>query len=518
MRSKTLSSDFTILRKDLTRFAPVWLGLSAYLILWTSGLYTSQQYNDIYYEPVAPIFAPIIALAVFGYLCDPTECNMVHSLPVRRERLFIIHIASACLMFLVPTGIFCAVTRDIATQTAVYRFVFMGVEFLLQFSIGVLCMMLTGRKIGAALLYIFIQCLPLIINLIMENLYLPLLPGLYLDNNYPLLIPSLLVANFADFMHKTGMRLTDWAFVIIYTLLCLGILAISILLYRRRKLEHAGDLLAVSWLNPIFAACSGITGASAMVLFDYKDNFVMLLLGCAIGYLSYWMLSKKTARVFTPKILGGFACLIAVLAGTMYLTSLDPLDRVYYVPEPQKVEKVSLNQGYYDSDDFYTTDPAVIETLTSLHADIAAQCVPEALSNFGTSEGNILFITYELKNGRTVHRKYYCKDDGLLKRFNWYLSQPIVFFRNEGPDFATVDVHYYGDLMYLDPRLLQELTKVVLTECREGRMLDYEYRYTGWHLTFVEKGTDRHTYLSIPETAVDTIAWLEANTAALYEP
>lgn len=514
MRSKTLSCDFTLFRKDLTRFAPVWLGLCAWMILWAIGIRSVQQYDGYYYEPVAPVLAPILALVVFGYLCDPTECNMVHSLPIRRERLFMIHVAAAFVMFLVPTAIFCAVTRDYGTQSAIYRFIFIALEFLLLFSIGILCMMLTGRKIGAALLYLFIQCFPIIIGLIIDRLYLPLLPGLYLNNDYTALCPMLLVGSYADFRRPTGIHGDDWAYIGCIAMISVAILAASLLLYRRRKLEHAGDLLAASWMDPFFAVCSAITGTSVMVFLGYDLEPVILLLGGTIGYFSYWMLSKKSARVFTLRIVGGLACLVAVFVGSLYVTSLDPLNLVNRIPETGQVEKVTLGRGYYSNDDFYSSDPAIIADISSLHMSIAETCTSEPPSGYVYSEGDTVLFTYELKNGRTMYREYYCDDDELLKKTTWYLSQPIAFFKNENPVFSTVHVSFLGDAMYLDPRLLPELTKVVLNECREGRMFDYEYRYTAWHLTFVEKDTNMYTYLSIPETAVDTIAWLKANCTA----
>ena len=511
MRSKKLSSELTILRKDLTRFAPAWLSLCAYLLIWASTIITTGERWGDSYEPLAPIFAPIFALVIFGYLCDPTECNMVHSLPIRRERLFVIHTVAACLMFLIPTGIFCIATRNFAIQKAVYRFLFMGLEFLFLFSIGVLSMMLTGRKIGAALLYIFIQSFTIIAGLIINNLYLPLLPGVVISEDWGLLSPMFIVGNYADFMKNTVLTWEEWSFLLLFTLISLVILGISMLLYRRRKLEHAGDLLAVSWLDPFFAACSCLTGASAMVLFGYDMNYVMLLLGSAVGYLSYWMLSKKTARVFTPKILGGYVCLIAALLGSMYLTHLDPLDRVYYVPQPHKVAEATIGQYFYDTDKFVTTDPERIAELAALHGDIAAHDVPRELSENDPIDGRRIYITYKMKNGLTIQREYHCSDQALLDRAAWFLSQPEARFQRQKPVFSSIRVRFYNEELYLDPRLMTELTGIVLTECHEGRMFNFEYAGTGWSISFVMADTEWYTYLDVPETAVDTLAWLEAN-------
>ena len=513
MRSKTLSSDLTILKKDLTRFAPVWLSLCAWLVIWGISIKSEpQSYSGSnFYEPIAPIFAPILAIVVFGYLSDPRECHVVHSLPLRRERLFMVHTIAACLMFLVPTALFCAVTGESATQGAMYRFLFIALEFLFLFSIGVLCVMLTGRKIGAGLLYLFIQCLSFIVGVLVQNLYLPLLPGVYLAGDYFLMSPMLLVGGYADFIHSTPLSPGDWAFLAVFFLISAAILAVSLILYRRRKLEHAGDLLAVSWLDPFFAVCSGVTGASAMILFDYEMDPFVLLLGCVIGYFAYWMLSKKTARVFTPKLVVGLVCLIAALVGSIYLVHLDPLDRVYYVPEPSQVKTISLGQGYYEAEDFTSDDQAVIEDISKLHLELAEHHVSHSLELNDSIDRRRIFISYDLENGRSIHREYDCADEALLDQAAWYLSQPIAVFGAESPSFSTIEVHYRGDAVYLDPRLLTELSGIVLTECHEGRMFEFGYSDGLWRLTFVQRETNWHTYLTIPDSAVDTIAWLEAH-------
>lgn len=506
MRSKKLSSESTILKKDLTRFAPVWLGLCAYLFIWGATILTKEQGHGDFYEPIAPIFAPILAIVVFGYLCDPRECHMVHSLPLRRERLFAIHVLSASVMFSIPTALFCAVTRNFAVQGAMYRFLFMNLEFLFLFSIGVFCMMLTGRKLGAALLYLFIQCLSFIAEAIIEYLYLPVLPGISLDSKYVFLSPTLIVGNYADFIHETDISSDAWMFIGVIGALSLAILALSMLLYRRRSLEHAGDLLAVGCLDPFFAVCSGLTGAAAMAFFGYDSEALLLLLGCAIGWFAYWMLSKKTGRVFTPGILGGLACLIGVLIGSVYLVHLDPLDRVYYVPEPEKVASVSLGSDY---EDFTTQDPALIDEIGVLHLQLAEHYVPSELTQYDPGAARRVHITYELKNGRRIEREYECSDRLLLDRAAWYISQPSALFQQEEPDFSSIEVRYCGEIVYLDPRLLPELETVILADCREGNMYDFDHSISGWGLTVEVRDPLWFTYLSIPTKAANTIAWLE---------
>ena len=511
MRSKILSSDFTILRKDLSRFAPVWLSLCAYLAIWASTIFTGGEKLGYYYEPTAPIFAPILALVIFGYLCDPTECVAVHSLPIRRERLFLIHTASSCLMFLIPTALFCFVTRNAATQGAFYRFLFTGVEFLFLFSIGVLCMMLTGRKVGAALLFLFIQLFPTILGGFIESFYLPCLPGVYLGTDYYELSPMRIVSNYADFMHETTISSAAWIFTAVITAVSVGILALSILLYRRRSLEHAGDLLAFGWLDPFFAVCACMTGIWILSDYGYNSEWFLMVMGGIIGYFAYWMLSKKTARVFTVKRIAGLLCLFAALVGSLYLTWLDPLDRVYHVPEPENVARITLGQGAYDSEAFSSPEQEAIADVRELHLDLAKHFVTGSIDDHELRDRERIHLTYYLKNGQILERAYECADQALLDRVTWYLSQPEARFQRKDPDFVSVRVRYQGREMYLDHRLLPELEEVIIAECREGRMFQFEYKDSGWIVNFQQKDPDLHTYMDVPVTAVDTIHWLEAN-------
>ena len=341
MKCRTSSSDLAILKKDLTRFAPVWLGLCAYLAIWTANLLASDEYARLFvYEPIAQIFAPIIALVLFGYLCDPKECFMVHSLPIRRERLFGIHILAGLVMFLVPTAIFCFVTRNVTDASAMYRFLFTAAEFLLLFCIAVLCMMLTGRRIGAAGLYLFLMVLPDMLDAIVQDVYLPLLPGVYYSSDFYMLSPMMVVSSYANFYNDMVLQSSDWLYLGGVLLASLAILGISLLFYRKRKLECAGDLLSVSSLEPVFAVCAFFFGAVFMISFDSGPN-PRVYFGAVIGYLAYWMLSKKTARVFTKKIILGLIGLLVLFTGSCIAVECDPLDRVHYLPEPEQIKTAS---------------------------------------------------------------------------------------------------------------------------------------------------------------------------------
>lgn len=512
MKSSALSSDLTILRRDLTRFAPVWLVLCAWLLLWGWDIATAEYYYLNVYEPTAPVLAPVCALCLYGYLTKPSECVMVHSLPIRRERLFVLHGLAALLMFLIPTALFCVVMEPMLNQAAGVRFLWTGLEFVFLFAIGVLCMMLTGTKLGAGLLYVFVQCLSLILAVFLDVLYLPKLPGVWLDSELMLLSPSLVVNTYADLISDRPMNAEDWGFAAVILVLTVLLLAAAVLLYRRRKLEHAGDLLAVQWLNPVFAVCSGVTGAAAMhVLFALELQWPIVTFGIVIGYLGYWMLSKRSARVFTPKILAGLACLIAVILGSVHVVGLDPFGLVRYVPQPETVVKATLGEGTYYSDDAYATaDPEQIADLEALQMDMLEAFQAAGVAAYSPADGSPIHFTYELENGRTIQRQYIIREPALLKRAAWYLSQPEALFRTADPKIRSIYARVDNQTLDLIPVDGLEFAQILLEDCRAGRMYSFDPEaYTGLSVSVEVSGY--HYHVPIPSTAEKTIAWLEEN-------
>ncbi|MBQ8355532.1 MAG: hypothetical protein IJY40_07940 [Oscillospiraceae bacterium] len=504
MKCRTSSSDLAILKKDLTRFAPVWLGLCAYLAIWAANLLTSEEiYNSYLYEPIAPVFAPVIAILLFSYLFDPKECFMIHSLPIRRERLFGIHILAGLVMFLVPTAFFCFVTKNIAGPSSMYRFLFTAAEFLLLFSIFTLCTMLTGRKIGAAALYLFVLALPAMLDLFLQDLYLPLLPGVYWNSDFYMLNPMMLVSRYADFQHESVLKSTDLLYLGGVLLVCLAILGISLVLYRKRKLECAGDLLSVSSLDPVFAVCAFFSGAAILT-----DSFSGPYFGAVIGYLAYWMLSKKTARVFTKRIILGLVGLLVFFTATGIVVARDPLGWVHYIPETAQIKTAGLLAGPRSADRLETSDPEVIAVIQELHADL----VEDAINPDREYGGSQFHIVYELTNGKIIVRNYTCAIEDLKNRGSFLLSQPEAIFGTENPRMTHIlIVHRFENQGPLNSALIDELSEIILKECRSGAMFDYRFDYSPWKLTIYCADNASPVDLMIPETAVETIAWLEAN-------
>ena len=125
MPLKRSSFNQTLFRKNLGRFWPLWglasvggamLPLALLMQLLRDGSYftilgstPALEINSMYYEAVTyglPIislfYAILVAVAVWSYLYSHRSVTLMHTLPVRREGLFLTNFLSGMAMLLIP--------------------------------------------------------------------------------------------------------------------------------------------------------------------------------------------------------------------------------------------------------------------------------------------------------------------------------------------------------------------------------------------------------------------------------
>lgn len=160
MKSKTSSFNTTIFKKNLTHYWPIWIVYLCYLIVvvpLSIWLYANNESNYIGNVPltqkqyyvigsalagagsVIPVFiaAAAAALAVFSYLYNPRNANMIHSLPLDRRELYITNYVSGFVFLFVPeliafiAGVLvCLANQITCIQYLFYWFLYMaGVSF-----------------------------------------------------------------------------------------------------------------------------------------------------------------------------------------------------------------------------------------------------------------------------------------------------------------------------------------------------------------------------------------------------
>ena len=203
--------------------------------------------------------------------------------------------------------------------------------------------------------------------------------------------------------------------IAIYCVVAVIMVAAAYFLYKSRRTESAGDVVAVARLRPVFkygvAVCSGlflgyVTDAAVGGL------PVWMVLWTVVGYFAAQMILDKSFRVF--KKWHGALIVGAVMTAAVLMITLDVTGFEKRVPELDDVESIEVSRFYmshddgYDSDsadwgDFILTDKENIEKFIDLHRAIVDGNVGPYS---GGPMGYISFnMTYHTSHG-TITRAY----------------------------------------------------------------------------------------------------------------
>jgi len=534
MKSRISFFDKAVFRKNMTRFAPVW-GL--YTVCMFLGLFLMLDSGNFRWlasnmgqcvqimAVITPCYALLTAQVLFGDLFTGRMCNALHALPLRRETWFMTNLVSALVFHLIPTVSMGLVSVLIIAFTG-YDVWMMGFGWLLGvnlqyicfFGIAVFSTMLTGNRFAMALLYGIFNFVSLILSWIIDTLYIPMLYGIRLleDTFLPFCPIGQMIGNGFVEVERNYRGVDGPSFygkvtpgeAFGYYFICAGVgialLALALELYRRRRLECAGDFMAFRVLEPAFhVAYSVMVGAVfAFVVDDFFGmgsgyGLAFLFAGLAVGYFTGRMLLERSVRVFRLKSWIGCGGLMIGFALSLLLVALDIFGVVERIPEPEQVASVSIwdsRSNWYESK-VTLTEQAEIEKVTSLHR-FALEERLQSMNHTPTAEyreestemdfSQNITIHYEMKNGTDILRNYYVwmgGEDGQNLRM-WFSSFPGVFRGPEDPEqlmemcqtWHLVDTWEGTEHYFPDEAAALSLFAAIEQDCREGNMVQsYQY-------------------------------------------
>ena len=449
MKSRTSSCNKTVFKKDLTRFAPAWGAFLIFMLLAVISIgndrfafYRLQSIRDCItaFAWLNLIYAAVTAQLIFGDLYNSRMCNAQHALPLRRECWFGTHVAAGLAFSLIPSVLVTLIGLPVLRLEAGWSAAFWWLlgtqlQYLFFFGIAVLCVMLTGNRLGQIALYGMINFGGLLAYWFASAVYQPFLHGVqFPEDPFMLLCPlaqissathDVLLIDHQEVVNAFGELETYLIYSVKpgngwgYLTICAGAgvlaLAAALVLYRRRKIECAGDFVAFAAMEPVVTVI--VTVFTGGVFHLFADNFgmnlrsVMLGAGMVVGFFACRMLLERTTRVFRKKAFLFCGSIVAVFGLTVLLTYLDPVGITRYVPAAEEIESVTFGQGYnlhsYSNFPYTATDPEEIAQLQQVHrlgiakqSDVQPGGTEEVYSTFD------LRIEYKLKNGRTVNRFY----------------------------------------------------------------------------------------------------------------
>ena len=514
MKLRTSFFNPTVFKKDLTRFAPTW-------VLYTVGLFMMMAvcmdapYNYRQAESLASTlgFMAVINLGygllnaqlLFGDLFSAKHCNALHAMPLRRECWFFTHTVSGLLFSFGPNlvmSLVAALMLKGGWVAAALWLVAATLQYICFFGLAVLSALCVGNRFAMVLLYGIINFLSLIIYWFYYSIYEPLLYGVICDyEKFTLFCPVWKLGNtgykLVEVVHeKSSLSFHDfslgegWGYLAICAVLGTVLLGLALMLYRRRKLESAGDFMAVRSLEPVFLGLYTLSMAAFFQMFAdlfEQSEYVYLGLGIIIGFFTGLMLIRRTIRVFRARSI--LACILAgaAFAGSMVLTAVDPLGVTRYVPKAEQVEAVYFSNYYNEPQYIFMDHPGFDEPEEVEQALLLHQAVLEQKDDPVTSPYSSICITYKMKNGAVVQRRYpEVSGNSEAGRLAIPFFSDTAFILGAEPEEVLAKV---GSVSYYDhetshyadlpPHIARDLLQAIIADCDAGRMAQHPgYRST----------------------------------------
>ena len=504
MKSRISCCNAGLLRRSILRGAPLWglwtLGGLLLLPLHLLSLFrvdsreTTEYLLGITQVGTVLVFGYglLVAWYLFAYLYNTRTAYHYGSLPLRRETQFLTRYLAGLLFHLVPAAVIALLTILVTVLQGANCLAASGTFFaatslvyLFYYSLAVLIAQLVGHIAALPVLYVVLNFTSVVVETILAGVIRTFTFGMASGQN---LWPDWLSPLFYSlqknlFGYETiwdevtgefqSVQFNGWVPALVFGAVGLGFALLAFLLCRKRHLETAGDVIAVSFLKPVFLyalslGCGIVLGwvFSEYLFYNGRNRFltmlICMLLGTALGYWAGQMLLQKSLRVLSKGNWIRCGAALLVVAAGMLCCRYDITGFSRYVPDAEDVESISL-----DYDGGIVTDREIIEKTVALHQEIVDQRYTIEAETARANWSPSFRITYRLQDGSYVLRSFSLPVDGFdyetadRSSLAWAASEmendPKVleakyFPANGAPAYDRWRVEYYvEDGSYMEP-------------------------------------------------------------------
>ena len=302
-------------------------------------------YMSIVASPMFGMFAfaagLVVAILCFHYMMNPREAIMSHSLPIKRESHLLSTAASGFTLLGAPIvaggalffAVYASVGRFFGLEAMHWTFANLSVAFL-GFSIAAFFAMLTGNSIAHGVLALIFINLPIMVEAVLYS---------YCERFFfGFASRELLTRHINPFYHifeyfDGGARGYSFAKILpsvltplLFLLAGLVFLAPAALLYRRRSIETAGDIISMRQVRPFlrYGVALGVAFMFGLIYngVAYGSNYspaweiIFSVVGGAVGFFIAEMFIRRTIHVFRRHYMGavGFAIVYVAVFLSIY--------------------------------------------------------------------------------------------------------------------------------------------------------------------------------------------------------
>ncbi len=538
MKSKTSYFNRTLFLNLLKRNWPIFaIYLIVWLIILPISLANMIQYNSLtmtYTSDIrvfvaaaghhilsaglyggvimSGIFGMLIAMAAFNYLYNARSVSMMCSLPIKREGIFLsVFTSGLTVMFTINVIVF-FITLCVE---AAYGMLALGAGYALSwlaiacltnlFFLGFasLCASFTGNIFTLPLVYIVLNFTVYVVEFLVKTVMSLFIYGISMrdaDTFTTLSPPVYLLSrtNLEGILEPlgNGSNITvgywynGWIALAVYAAVGIVFAVLAMAIIKRRRMEAAGDVVALKPLKPVFKYCLSVGCALVLGIVIYETVFsrvttlygaeamlfmlLFMLFGAFVGYFAAEMLMQKTLHVFSGRNWIGIGATAFLIIALMICGEYDVFGIESKLPDANEVKGVSIQCA---------GEPVLLEESENVKAAIKLQSdiishkdLNEAYTGNYDEAYNYVSFVYTYQNGKTFSRDYniYTSASKDIYTLNDLMNvKEAVDYRKELSVPVNVDtiadayVSYFdkAEMTYKDFELSTEQAYQLYTEC-----------------------------------------------------
>ncbi len=552
MKLKTSFFNCGLFKSNLKRFWPLY---TAYFIVLLLAIPMSVAASDMgssadriietlrsYLDGISVVVTFLMAIStamcVYGFMYSQRSCGMVASLPLKRRNIFATTAASGILPVLVINLIIGLMTAiplftdpdSVAVEALLIWFAVSSLHYITFFGLASIIAVITGNIVGLPVFYVIANFIvPAIESAIREISYAFLFgfTNSVQELRFEFLAPfqylftrntmACEMSNAPDSPVITGVNYPEWHIVIAYAAAGAALMLAAMLIFRKRRMENCGDIIAVPFAKPIFkygvAACfamangillRSIFGVTEVGEIDAAMYSVYMIIGAFIGYFGSEMLMRKKFNVFKGNWLGYI--ILAVLCAAFVwacLTDFEGLESK--IPDEETVDFVVIYTENY-SDELVLEEESSVDAVLELNKSIIEN--KEQHLHTDAEDGVYVTIDYHLINGRIITREYCI--DGKSQDYESYkqildCEESLEYYITPdvpvSPEYISFGIFTYnnvktGECSTIDltpEQTVSFFTSAYSADIRAGR------------LSYHETDTDNYAYVEIQFFGIENV-------------
>lgn len=501
------------------------------------------------------IVAVVSAISGFAYMHSSKKLDVYHSIPIKRESLFLQQYCYGIIYFLVPMIIHVLICFGISVANGVAVATIFGqvcefvlvhlLMYLAVYAVTLVAVCLTGNIVisvlGAGILLFYSCVLEFLKHELMAKFF-----ETYYGSEYTISIWAFSPVHLILNMVSEGEDAGYIGFYIKLVLMAVVYTVAAVLLYKKRPTEAAGKTMTYPVTEPViktmvvFPSAIGCGFLFAGIISN-SNEFAWFVFGCVFGFVIICPLMeviyrKDVKAVFHRPLQIVFNGVLVI--AVVFIFQFDLFGYDTYIPAENKVESYAIampklnyiNTDYsstnYCMENMKITDNDSVRMLLEHGAELTR---PARTDKLDVESGDYYFadlvVRYNLKNGKSVYRSYLVNTkDAKVMQWVGDMYNDMAYKQGSYPILTEeetenyvgilLDYAYYSESIQLSQDRMQKFLETYKWELSQKTFKELMEEYPVAQLAFAKKYAEdnEYTYPMVEEKYAISTVYSEGTT------